>query len=71
MNVYSNGRKLLEAGAIPVEDMMGEVAYVKLSWTLARTRDLKEVARIMATNLAGEISERHNLRLYPRWPHSA
>ncbi len=71
LNVYSNGRKLLEAGAIPVEDMIGEVAYVKLSWVLARTRDLEEAARIMTTNLAGEISERHNLRLYPRWPHNA
>ncbi|MEB3861893.1 MAG: Glu-tRNA(Gln) amidotransferase subunit GatD [Desulfurococcales archaeon] len=71
LNVYSNGRRLLEAGAIPVEDMLPETAYAKLSWVLARTRDLGEVRRLMTTSLAGEISWRHNLRLYPRWRHSA
>ena len=69
LNVYSQGRKMLKAGAIPVEDMLPETAYAKLSWVLARTRDLKEVARIMRTPLAGEIGSRHNLRLYPRWYH--
>lgn len=69
LNVYSQGRKMLKAGAIPVEDMLPETAYAKLSWVLARTRDLKEVARIMRTPLAGEIGPRHNLRLYPRWYH--
>ncbi len=67
LNVYSTGRRMLEAGVIPVEDMLPEVAYVKLSWVLARTRDLREVRELMLTNLAGEISLRHDVNLYPRW----
>jgi glutamyl-tRNA(Gln) amidotransferase subunit D len=69
MNVYSTGRKLLAAGVIPGEDMLPETAFVKLSWVLARERDLKEVRRLMLTNLAGEINPRHTIDLYPRWPH--
>lgn len=69
LNVYSTGRNMLKAGVIPGEDMLPETAYVKLSWTLARTRDIKEVKSIMLTNLAGEINPRHELNLYPRWYH--
>ncbi len=69
INVYSTGRRMLRAGVIPAEDMIPETAYVKLSWVLARTRELAEVRRLMLTPLAGEISERHSLRLYPRWYH--
>lgn len=69
LNVYSQGRKMLAAGAIPVDDMLAETAYVKLSWVLARTRDLGEVRRLMLTPLAWEIGERLSLRLYPRWYH--
>ncbi|MGC9011815.1 Glu-tRNA(Gln) amidotransferase subunit GatD [Thermogladius sp.] len=68
LNVYSTGRRLLEAGVIPAEDMLPEVAYVKLSWVLAsKTRDLAEVRKWMLTNLEGEINYRHTLDLYPRW----
>ena len=69
LNVYSQGRRMLAAGAIPAEDMIAETAYVKLSWVLARTRDLGEVRRLMLTPLAGELGERLGLRLYPRWYH--
>lgn len=69
MNVYNTGRKLLAAGVIPGEDMLPETAFVKLSWVLARERDLREVRRLMLTNLAGEINPRHTIDLYPRWPH--
>mgnify|MGYP001770675838 FL=1 len=69
LNVYSTGRKMLEAGVIPAEDMLPETAFVKLSWVLARTRDMAEVRRLMLTNLAGEINPRHELRLFPRWYH--
>ncbi|HDD46402.1 MAG TPA: Glu-tRNA(Gln) amidotransferase subunit GatD, partial [Candidatus Aenigmarchaeota archaeon] len=58
MNVYTSGRILLEAGAIPGFDMLPEVAYVKLGWVLAHTSDIEEVRRLMTTNLAGEIAER-------------
>jgi len=66
LNVYSTGRLMLRAGAIPLEDMTVEAAYAKLSWTLKRASSLEEVKRIMLTNLAGEISGRHSLRLYGR-----
>lgn len=69
MHVYSTGRVYLEAGVIPGEDMLPEVAYVKLSWILARTRDPKEVRKLMLTNIAGEINPRHTVNLYPRWHH--
>jgi len=69
MHVYSTGRKYLEAGVIPGEDMLPEVAYVKLSWVLARTRNLDEVRRLMLSNLVGEINPRHNIHVYPRWYH--
>ncbi|ADL19716.1 Glutamyl-tRNA(Gln) amidotransferase subunit D [Acidilobus saccharovorans 345-15] len=69
LNVYSTGRRMLQAGVIPAEDMLPETAYVKLSWALHRTRDLGEVRRLMLTNLAGEINPRHELKLFPRWYH--
>ncbi|MEM4441146.1 MAG: Glu-tRNA(Gln) amidotransferase subunit GatD [Desulfurococcaceae archaeon] len=68
MYVYSTGRRLLDAGVIPGHDMLPETAYVKLSWTLGSiTKDLKEVKKIMETNLVGEINFRHTIDLYPRW----
>jgi len=56
--VYSTGRKLLRAGVIPGEDMLPEVAYVKLMWVLDKTKDLDEVREMMLMNFRGEISER-------------
>ena len=55
MNVYSTGRKLVEAGVISAQDMLPETAYVKLIWTLGQTQNLNEVKKIMQTNLKGEI----------------
>ncbi|OWJ55067.1 Glu-tRNA(Gln) amidotransferase subunit GatD [Pyrodictium delaneyi] len=69
MNVYTTGRKLLQAGVIPADDMLPEVAFVKLSWILSRASDLNEVRRLFKLNLAGEITPRHTIDLYPRWPH--
>ena len=58
-NVYANLIKVYhEAGAIPGEDMLPEVAYVKLSWVLGHTKKLDEVKKMMLTNIAGEITER-------------
>ncbi len=68
MNVYSTGRKLLEAGVIPGSDMLPETAYVKLSWILGSiSRDLEEVKKMITTNIVGEINSRLTLRHYPRW----
>ncbi|MEM3670772.1 MAG: Glu-tRNA(Gln) amidotransferase subunit GatD [Thermoprotei archaeon] len=57
MNVYTTGRQLLTAGVVPLEDMLMETAYVKLSWALANF-PREKVPEIMKTNLVGEISER-------------
>jgi len=58
-NVYENLIKLFhDAGAIPGEDMLPEVAYVKLSWILGHTKKFDEVKKLMLTNMAGEITER-------------
>jgi len=67
MNVYTTGRKLLQLGVIPGEDMLPEVAYVKLSWVLAQTRDLAEVRKLMLTNMVYEINPRHTPDLFPKW----
>ncbi|MEM4201951.1 MAG: Glu-tRNA(Gln) amidotransferase subunit GatD, partial [Candidatus Hadarchaeum sp.] len=58
MNVYSTGRDLLQLGVIPAEDMLPEVAWVKLMWVLGRTKDLDKAAKLMQQNLAGEITSR-------------
>lgn len=63
MNVYSYGRKMLAAGAIPVA-MTPEAAYVKLGWALAHTKDPEEVKKMMLTNYAGEILEKVDPRAF-------
>ncbi len=58
-NVYTNLRILYhEAGAIPGEDMLSEVAYVKLGWVLGHTKNMKKVKEMMLTNYSHEITER-------------
>jgi glutamyl-tRNA(Gln) amidotransferase subunit D len=57
-SVYSNLRILSNAGAIHGEDMLTEVAYVKLGWVLGHTKDPEEIRRMMLTNYAGEITQR-------------
>ncbi|RLF47454.1 MAG: Glu-tRNA(Gln) amidotransferase GatDE subunit D [Thermoplasmata archaeon] len=55
LNVYSTGRKLIKAGVIEGEDMLPEVAWIKLMWVLANEKD---VEKAMRKNMAGEISPR-------------
>jgi glutamyl-tRNA(Gln) amidotransferase subunit D len=52
--VYDTGRYMLDAGAIEGEDMLPEVALVKLMWVLANRPP--EVRTLMGQPLAGEIS---------------
>ncbi len=61
LNVYSTGRELRNAGVIPLEDMLPEVAYVKLMWLLANY-DREEARRMMTENLRGEIERRRFLK---------
>ena len=58
MFVYDTGRDLMSKGIIPAENMLPEVAYVKLSWALGQTDDLERVRDIMLTPVCGEITER-------------
>ncbi len=61
-SVYSNLRTLYhETKAIPGEDMLSEVAYVKLGWLLAHYKDIEDVRKMMLTNIAGEITERNEI----------
>ncbi|MDD1653551.1 MAG: Glu-tRNA(Gln) amidotransferase subunit GatD, partial [Methanomicrobiales archaeon] len=56
--VYDTGRDLMAAGVIEGEDMLPEVALVKLMWVLPQARDHDRVAALMGENLRGEIRGR-------------
>ncbi|MBI4116828.1 Glu-tRNA(Gln) amidotransferase subunit GatD [Candidatus Pacearchaeota archaeon] len=59
--VYSNGRKILEAGVIFLEDMLSETALVKLGWVLGHgdwAKNRETVKEKMLTNFAHELNER-------------
>lgn len=58
LNVYSTGRDMVSAGAVPLGDMLPETAYVKLMWAMGQTDDHEEVRKIMLTNIAGELTTR-------------
>ncbi len=59
MRVYTNGRLLRDAGVIgDGADWTPETAYAKLCWVLGQTKKMKEVEKLMMTNMVGEISER-------------
>ena len=58
MYVYDTGRDMMELGVVPGANMLPEVAYMKLGWTLGQTNDLAKVREIMMTPVAGEITER-------------
>jgi glutamyl-tRNA(Gln) amidotransferase subunit D len=58
LNVYETGRDLLQAGVVPLEDMLPETALVKLMWSLANAPSRGEAERLMGVNLAGETTER-------------
>ncbi len=56
--VYETGRDLLSIGVVEGEDMLPEVALVKLMWVLGNESDPERVGEIMQTDLAGEIQRR-------------
>jgi glutamyl-tRNA(Gln) amidotransferase subunit D len=58
MYVYETGREMMALGIIPAANMLPEVAYVKLCWTLGQTTDVQKVKEIMLTPIAGEITDR-------------
>lgn len=56
--IYANLRKLSRIGCIFAEDMLPEVAYVKLMYALAHAKSINDVREIMLTNISNEISDR-------------
>lgn len=58
MYVYETGREMLQLGIVPLDNMLPEVAYMKLGWALGQTEDLDEVRKIMTTPVNGEITPR-------------
>jgi glutamyl-tRNA(Gln) amidotransferase subunit D len=58
MFVYETGRELMSFGVVPAENMLPEVAYVKLGWTLGQTNDLEKVKELMLTPISKDITER-------------
>jgi glutamyl-tRNA(Gln) amidotransferase subunit D len=58
LNVYSTGRDMISAGAIPLGDMLPETAYVKLMWAMGQSEDADEIRKTMRTNIAGELTPR-------------
>ena len=58
MFVYDTGRDLMSYGIIPAENMLPEVAYIKLGWALGQTDDIGKVKELMLTPIAGEITKR-------------
>jgi glutamyl-tRNA(Gln) amidotransferase subunit D len=58
MFVYDTGRDMMAKGIIPAGNMLPEVAFIKLGWTLGQTHDPEEVKKIMLTPVNDEITER-------------
>ena len=59
LNVYRNGRKLLERGVVETYDMLPETALVKMMWLSKHHHD--NVRDMMGQNLVGEISNSRKL----------
>jgi glutamyl-tRNA(Gln) amidotransferase subunit D len=57
MNVYETGRDMMSKGVIPADNMLPEVAYIKLAWALEQTDNLEKVREIMLTPICGDITE--------------
>jgi len=55
--VYDTGRDILKAGAIEGDDMLPEVALVKLMWALGQSDDFEEVKDMMRSNIGHEMTD--------------
>ncbi len=56
--VYDTGRDILKAGAIEGEDMLPEVALVKMMWVLGQSQDYDLAIDMLKDNIRCEINER-------------
>lgn len=57
MFVYDTGRDLMSMGVVPGENLLPEVAYIKLGWALGQTTDPEKVRELMLTPIAGDITD--------------
>jgi len=55
--VYDTGRDLLKLGVIEGEDMLPEVALIKLMWVLNREHNPGRIRDMIKTNIVGEITD--------------
>lgn len=63
--VYRNLRIACRAGAVYLEDMLPEVAYVKLGYVLGHVKKRDEVKEMMLKNISGEITKRSEIKTFP------
>ena len=56
LKVYQVGNQLLELGVIQGRDMTTEAAMTKLMWAIGQGMNQKEIRKLFAINLAGEIT---------------
>jgi len=62
--VYATGRKLLDIGILYLEDMLPEVAYVKLGWVLGHEKKPEKIKELMLTNIAGEFNKKISIETF-------
>jgi glutamyl-tRNA(Gln) amidotransferase subunit D len=62
--VYKPLRLVYEAGGVYGEDMLPEVAYIKLGHVLGHTKDVEKAKQLMLTNFAGEITKETDTRSF-------
>ena len=58
MKVYDTGRDLMAMGITPLNNMLPEVAWVKLGWALGQTSDVEEVKKIMLEPISEDMTDR-------------
>lgn len=54
--VYDTGRDMIKAGAIEGEDILPEVALVKMMWVLGQTSDFDTAVKMLSEDISGEIT---------------
>jgi len=64
--IYRNLRELSKRGVIFGEDMLPEVAYIKLMHVLGKTKNMEKIKELMSANMVGEITERSRVDTFMR-----